>query len=151
MAQKAAAQPMMPGGTSILSSFGAQYKWPTQITPFSQADAQRNPGKKAFSDGNKTMTTTSETFVLFEADKLSPMPSNLKLEHHCKGGVSDSAQELLAELNFGRDPRPPMQGGTGGYQVSGSVGITQVIKDPTVPKTSAVKRAEEPRAPSGTT
>jgi len=92
-----------------------------------------SPNGKKFSDGSDTITAkaTTNAYLQFNASA-GIMPQGLMLEHNAKGGVTDCPGEMFAQLKIAKDPMPAMMGGTGGMQVTGCVGLSQHIKDPSV-------------------
>ena len=80
---------------------------------------------KEFSDGNKSMTAKASTSVGVNFSGV--MPKDITVEHHVKGGVLHSPQEIVAGLTLGKDPMPVQYGGSGGIIANGYIGIFQTL------------------------
>jgi len=118
--------PMMGGGgASNEISLMAKYLHRDFIT--FAADQIPPTGGKApeYSDGEKSMIAKASTSVMINAAGLSL--KDITCEHHVKGGVTNSPQEMVAGLTLGQDPMPVQYGGTGGIVCNGYIGINQTL------------------------
>lgn len=113
--------PMMGGSSSTDATIMAKF----QHDDFSTFAHEHPARPKEFSDGNKSMTAKASTLVTLNVSGI--MPKDITVEHHVKGGVAHSPQELVAGLTVGKDPMPVQYGGSGGIVANGYVGIFQTL------------------------
>merc|ERR1712226_119605 len=124
--RRAPPNPMMGGGgASNEISLLAKYLHRDFITFASDQIPPTGPKAPEYSDGEKSMIAKASSSVIINLSGASLQ--NIICEHHIKGGVTNSPQELVAGLTIGPDPMPVQYGGTGGWTSSGFVGINQTL------------------------
>merc|ERR1711974_493200 len=111
MHRRAPPNPMMGGGVAT-NDFSIMAKYQHDDNLSFVRDAPRgSDGKqpKEYSDGSTFMTANSSTSVSLNMSGISL--KDITFEHHAKGGVSHSPQEIVASLTIGKDPMPVQYGG----------------------------------------